>query len=550
MLKILTAPAANAAPTSGPRIGTHAYRQPDSPFPAIGSNECASRGPRSRAGLIAYPVVPPSESPIPQTSAPTSIGPSPAATPAGATRFENSAVATSTRTKVPSTSLKKFHTGRYTAGAVAKHANFASAFSVNSQCGLYCSQTAVAPHRAPRICAGIYVASRIGLPVIITEASVNAGFRCPSRSPSAALTATPANTATPQPAVIEIHPAFCAFDRFKSAPATTPLPSTINTNVPTNSPTTGDRSTISLTLPRTHSPARQYGRPADPSPSTPHFVPAPSPAHRPPQAQPQSPLAHPETAPESAAPAHPQPSAPSHTAQPTPPHATGREAGDAAEHRVLDHPPTASAATADQPHRPAPPLPSPKSDPSTHAASTQASAKPPSANQRHPQPGRSCPAPSADRWSTSHPSPSPAPTSKPESYGPATASRSSHRPSSPVAAAPTTYSESPQPSACARSTSQCARAGSSSRSSSSEAPPRHDPPPHPWSPPRLPHATEWRTAPSHPLSSEPSAPLRPAATSAAERSGSPGSSPAANHAPPHPSPAPLPRTPRSHSPPP
>src|SRR5882724_11329779 len=132
IFKVFTAAAARTAPTNGPRIGTHAYRQPDPPLPAIGRSAWAIRGPRSRAGLIAYPVDPPNESPIPQTNAPTRIGPRPAATPAGATRFENRAVATITRTKVPSTSLKKFQNGRYTAGAVAKHANFVSLSSVNS----------------------------------------------------------------------------------------------------------------------------------------------------------------------------------------------------------------------------------------------------------------------------------------------------------------------------------------------------------------------------------------------------------------------------------
>jgi len=33
----------------------------------MGNKACAILGPKSRAGLMAYPVVPPSESPIPQT---------------------------------------------------------------------------------------------------------------------------------------------------------------------------------------------------------------------------------------------------------------------------------------------------------------------------------------------------------------------------------------------------------------------------------------------------------------------------------------------------
>ena len=41
------------------------------------------RGPRSRAGLMAYPVVPPSERPMAHTSMPTRYGPSPGGTVAG-----------------------------------------------------------------------------------------------------------------------------------------------------------------------------------------------------------------------------------------------------------------------------------------------------------------------------------------------------------------------------------------------------------------------------------------------------------------------------------
>src|SRR6266478_4014866 len=137
MLKTLTAPAANAAPTSGPRIGTHAYRQPDSPFPAIGSRECASRGPRSRAGLIAYPVVPPSESPIPQTRLPTRYGPRPAAGPVAATLFEKIAPTTKTRTKVAMISLNRFEIEARIAGAVQKQASFRDASGVSFQCGKY-----------------------------------------------------------------------------------------------------------------------------------------------------------------------------------------------------------------------------------------------------------------------------------------------------------------------------------------------------------------------------------------------------------------------------
>ena len=59
--------AANAPPSIGPRTGIHAYAQSLLPFPLIGNIKCAIRGPRSRAGLIAYPVVPPSDIPITTT---------------------------------------------------------------------------------------------------------------------------------------------------------------------------------------------------------------------------------------------------------------------------------------------------------------------------------------------------------------------------------------------------------------------------------------------------------------------------------------------------
>ena len=63
------------------------------------------RGPRSRAGLIAYPVVPPSESPIAHTSMPTRYGPSPGGTVPVA--FEPIAATTRIRTNVPSASEKR-----------------------------------------------------------------------------------------------------------------------------------------------------------------------------------------------------------------------------------------------------------------------------------------------------------------------------------------------------------------------------------------------------------------------------------------------------------
>src|ERR1700678_670207 len=114
-----------AEPMSGPMIGTGAYPQSDPPLPGTGSRAWAMRGPKSRAGLIAYPVVAPSDRPIPQTSAPTRYGPKPAESPFAATAFENIAPTENTRTNVPEISLIKFHPNARIAGAVQQIASFA-----------------------------------------------------------------------------------------------------------------------------------------------------------------------------------------------------------------------------------------------------------------------------------------------------------------------------------------------------------------------------------------------------------------------------------------
>ena len=53
--------AARRPPRIGPITGIQAYDQPLSRLPVMGRRAWAMRGPRSRAGLIAYPVVPPKE---------------------------------------------------------------------------------------------------------------------------------------------------------------------------------------------------------------------------------------------------------------------------------------------------------------------------------------------------------------------------------------------------------------------------------------------------------------------------------------------------------
>src|SRR5437867_7990386 len=120
---------------SGPITGIGAYPQSEPPFPSIGRIACAMRGPRSRAGLIAYPVGPPSDNPIPQTKLPTRYGPSPEAGPVAETPLEKIAPTTKTSTKVAMTSLSKFVTPLRIAGAVQKHASLISVSGVSFQSG-------------------------------------------------------------------------------------------------------------------------------------------------------------------------------------------------------------------------------------------------------------------------------------------------------------------------------------------------------------------------------------------------------------------------------
>jgi hypothetical protein len=99
-------------------------------FLPSGKNEWAMRGPRSRAGLMAYSVVPPSDSPIAQTRTPTKYGSRSAAGPDIVTRFEKIAAAATTSTNVPMTSLKKLAPKLRIAGIVEKQRSFTYASSV------------------------------------------------------------------------------------------------------------------------------------------------------------------------------------------------------------------------------------------------------------------------------------------------------------------------------------------------------------------------------------------------------------------------------------
>ena len=62
-------------PNNGPANGTHEYAQSLSLLPLIGRKKCTRRGARSRAGFIAYPVVPPKDIPIATIRIPTGKGP-------------------------------------------------------------------------------------------------------------------------------------------------------------------------------------------------------------------------------------------------------------------------------------------------------------------------------------------------------------------------------------------------------------------------------------------------------------------------------------------
>src|SRR5262245_10205363 len=117
--------APSGPPTRGPTIGTQAYFQSDGPLPEIGSSAWASRGPKSRAGLIAYPVGPPSDSPIANTSNPTSNGPNPVAQPAPE-RLPVDGIVSEPKTSaaVPMISQIKFPATSRIAGAVQKTASF------------------------------------------------------------------------------------------------------------------------------------------------------------------------------------------------------------------------------------------------------------------------------------------------------------------------------------------------------------------------------------------------------------------------------------------
>src|SRR5659263_393130 len=117
-------------PTRGPKTGTHAYDQSLEPLPLIGSRACTMRGPRSRAGLMAYPVGPPRLAPMPTTMRATASGPRPDGD-LPADTIQN------TSTNVPRTSVTKFQPYERIAGPVENTASLVAGSASSSKCFLY-----------------------------------------------------------------------------------------------------------------------------------------------------------------------------------------------------------------------------------------------------------------------------------------------------------------------------------------------------------------------------------------------------------------------------
>ena len=90
------------APMIGPTTGTQEYAQSEPPLPRMGRMAWAMRGPRSRAGLMAYPVGPPREVPMTTMIRATPSGPIAVYDPP-ATKTHRM------RTAVPMASVRQFH---------------------------------------------------------------------------------------------------------------------------------------------------------------------------------------------------------------------------------------------------------------------------------------------------------------------------------------------------------------------------------------------------------------------------------------------------------
>src|SRR5580658_6284670 len=119
----------------GPIIGTNAYPQSEFPLSLIGRIAWATRGPKSRAGFIAYPVGPPRLRPSAHTRTPHNHGPNPGGRPLADTALLPKLKPTTIRQVVAMISVSRFAGRLRMAGAVQKIASFAPASGVAFQCG-------------------------------------------------------------------------------------------------------------------------------------------------------------------------------------------------------------------------------------------------------------------------------------------------------------------------------------------------------------------------------------------------------------------------------
>ena len=125
-------PTATSPPAIGPITGIQAYFQSLSRLRGMGRIAWAIRGPKSRAGLMAYPVGPPNERPTPNTSNPAG---SAFKVPRLLSGFDINKTPR-TNIKVPIASVRKLKTLFLIAGPVENTASFASPSSVASKCCL------------------------------------------------------------------------------------------------------------------------------------------------------------------------------------------------------------------------------------------------------------------------------------------------------------------------------------------------------------------------------------------------------------------------------
>ena len=137
------------APITGPATGIHEYDHSLCPFVLMGKIKWDNRGPRSRAGLIAYPVGPPRDSPMPNTSNATGN----AFNVPSASEGGDMARAPNIKTKVATISVMRLYLSFRMAGVLQNTARTNSLSSVASKCSLYINQTRQLPTMAPDICA-------------------------------------------------------------------------------------------------------------------------------------------------------------------------------------------------------------------------------------------------------------------------------------------------------------------------------------------------------------------------------------------------------------